>query len=871
MWNNWKKLPGLLTLGMMSWFGTDLTASEKSDSLYLFSYTTQHDEGRSGLHFAWSDDQKTWHEIGGLFAFVRSDYGRWGSEKRMRSPYLWQEKEGKWHCVWELNEHENVFAHVTSDDLCYWGRQSYPFMETKQCLKPHPFELPNGDCAIRYSTAEGDYYETVTADFKQYAAAKKIETKSYNDRSQHILLAGKEQSGQIHRVTRATVEHLETYAKEKIERDRLYAETCADDSARFAGLKPIDATLKIDTAQRKPISDMLIGIFFEDISYAADGGLYAEMVQNRDFEYTPSDKEFRDKDWNSLHSWHIEGEGMTVSIDTINPIHPHNKHYATLNVQTIGHKLINDGFDGMALKAGEKYDCALFARVNKGKIKITLYDNEKTIAEEVLNLSSKKWKQYQVTLTARADAKNARLAITPLTTGNYQLDMISLFPQQTFKGRKNGLRADLAQTLADLKPRFVRFPGGCVAHGDGLHNIYHWKNTIGPLETRKPQRNLWGYHQSVGLGYHEYFLFCEDIGAAPLPVVAAGVPCQNSAGGGQQGGIPLSEMDDYIQDILDLIEYANGDAKTTHWGKLRAEAGHPEPFNLQYIGIGNEDLITDIFEERFTMIFNAVKEKHPEITVIGTVGPFFEGTDYVEGWKLASQLKVPMVDEHYYVSPGWFVHNPHFYDRYDRQKPKVYLGEYAAHLPGRPNNLETALAEAMHLANVERNGDIVSMTSYAPLLAKEGHVNWAPDLIFFNNHEVKPTVDYYVQQLYGRNPGNEYLSNQIFASNVREDVTRRLVSSVVRDTVSGDLIIKLVNMLPVSTTIQLNTEGVTAPYTLAEKTTLAGQPGDKVVTPVISRIGIDRQTTVTLEPYSFTVIRINGHHPEKENAQTIVH
>ena len=367
--------------------------------------------------------------------------------------------------------------------------------------------------------------------------------------------------------------------------------------------------------------------------------------------------------------------------------------------------LRNPGFDGITLKKGEKYDFSVFSRMPEGskggKVIVRLLDNEgKEVAKSSVRVAAGKWKKQSAVLTAQTDVDAAVLSVEPEVTGELHLDMVSLFPQETFKGRKNGLRADLAQTLADLHPRFVRFPGGCVAHGNGIDNIYRWKNSVGPLEARKPMGNLWGYHQTLGLGYFEYFQFCEDIGAEPLPVLAAGVPCQNSAcipgkplSGGQQGGIPMEEMDAYVQDILDLIEYANGDPKKNKWAKMRAEAGHPKSFNLKYIGIGNEDLITPIFEERFEMIFKEVKEKYPEITVIGTVGPF----------------------------------NQDYYDRYDRTKPKVYLGEYAAHLPGRPNNIETALAEALYLTSVERNGDIVSMTSYAPLLAKEGHTQWNPD------------------------------------------------------------------------------------------------------------------------------------------------
>ena len=441
--------------------------------------------------------------------------------------------------------------------------------------------------------------------------------------------------------------------------------------------------------------------------------------------------------------------------------------------------------------------------------------------------------------------------------------MVSLFPQKTFKGRKNGLRADLAQTLADLHPRFMRFPGGCVAHGDGIDNIYDWKGSIGPLEARKPLRNLWGYHQTRGLGYHEYFLFCEDMGAEPLPVVAAGVPCQNSGTCahhskgeltcmGQQGGIPMEEMPQYIQDVLDLIEYANGDARNTVWGKKRAEAGHPKPFNLKYIGIGNEDMITEVFVERFKMIFDAVKEKYPEVTVIGTVGPFYEGTDYEVGWDLATELGVPMVDEHYYVEPGWMIHNQDYYDRYDRKKSKVYLGEYAAHLPGRPNNVETALAEALYLTSVERNADVVAMTSYAPLLAKEGHTQWSPDLIYFNNAEVKPTVGYYTQQMYGQNSGNEYIASEVKLDNSWDAVKKRVGVSVVKDSRTGDYIVKLVNMLPVEVSAQVKLNGMSLTHPSATKTVLAGDPKDKGVKPVSSDFKLEGNDFPYVMPaYSF--------------------
>ena len=667
----------------------------------------------------------------------------------------------------------------------------------------------------------------------------------------------------VHKVSYEFVENLINTQKLDACRNQLWSETSKTDSARFAGLKTLDATLTIDNSKSKKISDLLIGVFFEDINYAADGGLYAELVQNRDFEFVLSDREGRDKTWNSTKAWHLNGNLASFNIDSVSPIHPNNPHYAVLNVEKPGAGLVNEGWDGIAIKAGDKYNFSVFAnnpdqKSKKLVIRLTGKNGE-NYGETSISVNSSKWKKLEVVLTATKTASDAQLELIPQSSGTVALDMISLFPQKTFKDHKNGLRADLAQTIADIHPRFIRFPGGCVAHGDGLGNIYRWKNTIGSLESRKPQRNLWGYHQTAGLGYFEYFQFCNDIGAEPLPVIAAGVPCQNSAtgGAGQQCGVPMDQMDDYVQDVLDLIEWANGDVKTK-WGKLRAEAGHPEPFNLKYVGIGNEDLITDIFEERFTMIFNAIKKQHPEITVIGSVGPTFEGTDYEEGWKIATKLGVPMVDEHYYQSPGWFIHNQDYYDKYDRSKPKVYLGEYASHLPGRVTNIETALSEALYLTACERNGDVVSMTSYAPLLAKEGHTQWNPDLIYFNNTEIKPTVDYFVQQLYGQNSGDSYISNSIQLSDKKESVQKRLAVSVVRDSKSNDLIVKLVNMLPVAVNTKINLEGIGNIAPIATRTVLTGAPDGKKARPVTDNIAFSTNFTSSLPAYSFTILRIKS-------------
>ena len=786
------------------------------DSVSLFAYATRGDDGRSGLRFAWSMDGKHWFEIGQNYGYLRCDYGRWGSQKKMLDPNLKQLPGGEWLCIWKLNDHDG-YGQARSKDLIYWEAQQYP---------------------------------RTTSDFEGTRVKAKI--------------AGHEETGTVSQVPWSVVDGLtRTYERNQY-RNSLYGERPVQDKERFAGLKPIKATVTAQPEETKEISDLLMGIFFEDINYSADGGLYAELIQNRDFEYDPSDRE-GDKNWNSTHSWKLEGENATFTVSTSDPIHPNNPHYAVLKTNQPGAALTNTGFDGIALKAGEKYDFSLFARIpegsKSGKLLVRLVDADDTVqGETTVTVSSRSWKTYKAVLTAKASA-DTRLELRPQSAGEIELDMISLFPQNTFKGRKNGLRPDLAQTLADMHPRFVRFPGGCVAHGDGLKNIYQWKNTIGPLEARKPARNLWGYHQSMGLGYYEYFQFCEDIGAEPLPVLAAGVPCQNSAchgdlRGGQQGGIPMSEMGAYIQDILDLIEWANGDARKTKWGKIRAESGHPKPFNLKYIGIGNEDLITDVFEERFTMIYLAIKEKYPEMIVVGTVGPFNEGTDYVEGWKLADKLGVPMVDEHYYQSPGWFLHNQDFYDKYDRsKKTKVYLGEYATHIPGRRANMETALTEALYLTALERNGDVVHMSSYAPLLAKDGRTQWNPDLIYFNNREVRPTTGYYVQKLYGQHAGDHYIPSQINLDNQDSRVKLRVGSSIVRDSKTGDVIVKLVNLLPVSIETDVRLPGMDGIQSSATRTVLAGAP-EATPLPVTDTIEAGTSFKQELPAYSFTVIRL---------------
>ena len=423
---------------------------------------------------------------------------------------------------------------------------------------------------------------------------------------------------------------------------------------------PATARIRIQADQGKAISPDLFGIFFEDLNYAADGGLYAELIQNRSFEYASVDH----PDWNFFTAWElVPGEGKcAIALGTEAPIHPNNPHYLVLDVVD-GAALRNNGFDGIVINAGESYDVSLFARALSGRVGTLTVRLEgrsgEVLGEADLPRPAGAWTQYTATLQATGSDRHGRLSILISGSGSLALDMVSLFPQKTFCNRPNGLRTDLAQVIADLEPKFMRFPGGCLVHGDGLGNMYRWKDTIGPIETRREQFNLWNYHQSVGLGYYEYFQFCEDIGAKPLPIVPAGVCCQNSGarynGLWEQGqlGLSLEEMPDYVQEVLDLIAWANGPVTST-WGAKRAKAGHPEPFGLEYLGVGNEDHITPVFRERFKLIYDAVKAKYPEIVIIGTVGPFTDGEDYDEGWKIARELKLEMVDEHGYKEPDWY-------------------------------------------------------------------------------------------------------------------------------------------------------------------------------------------------------------------------
>ncbi len=643
--------------------------------------------------------------------------------------------------------------------------------------------------------------------------------------------------------------------------------------ALFISIKSIGQTPDSKSGNNgKKISPELFGLFFEDINYSADGGLYAELIQNRSFEYSPTDR----NDWNSFSYWEYTTPGYSygsISVETSSPVHPNNPHYVVLDIEHVGNEkehvglsgvgIKNKGFDGILVKKGDAYNMSMFVRqLSTAPVSLSVIlqaPNGDILAEEKISTSSTDWKKYTAKLTALESSDSASLLILATNTGKLAFDVISLFPENTFKNRPNGLRPDLAQALADMEPRFIRFPGGCLVHGSGLGNMYRWKNTIGPIEQRVEQPNLWGYHQTAGLGYFEYFQFCEDVGAIPLPVLPAAVSCQNSGGTWRIGGtgqraLPMEEMGDYIQEVLDLIEWANGPVTST-WGAKRAAAGHPESFNLKYVGIGNEDKITPEFEVRFKMIFDAVKKKHPEITLIGTSGPFPDGEDFEKGWKYADLHTIPVIDEHYYKEPEWMLKNLNRYDTYDRSKSKVYLGEYASW----GNKLKNAIAEAAYMIGLERNGDVVSMASYAPLFAKKNHTQWKTDMIFFDNASLVLTPNYHVQKLFSVHMGNVYFDHVVSLS--ASDST--LAASCVQDLVTGDVILKLVNVGNVPAVMNVNLANFKRINSQAEQIVLSG-PADAentfeqpdLLVPVHSTFKASKKFDYTTQPMSLTVIRI---------------
>ncbi len=504
----------------------------------------------------------------------------------------------------------------------------------------------------------------------------------------------------------------------------------------------------------------LYGLFFEDINYAADGGLYAELVQNRSFEYHSLEKTHRGSRFHPAYAWKIverQGGRAEMGVVNVKPLNQNNRNYLRLKVGPSGVVGVsNSGYDGIHLDEGAGYDVSLYARTEDwtgdSALTVTLESEGQSCGSVVFRGPDATWKKLEGVITATKTTEKANLVVTTTGQGTLSLDMISLFPQNTFKGRKNGMRKDLAHALKELNPKFLRFPGGCITHGWGLDNIYRWKDSVGDVAQRKPNWNLWGYHQTYGLGYFEYFQLCEDLDAAPLPVVPVGLSCGFRA----REFVPIDQLQPHIQDALDLIEFANGPV-TSKWGAVRAEMGHPEPFELQFICLGNEEEDTPGMRQRFPLFARAIRKAYPDIKVIGTSGL----GDRIPLYDLMTREKVYSSDEHYYMSPGWFLRNDTRFDEFNRSLPKIFVGEYAAHDSGRENTLYSALSEAAFLTGVERNADMVDMTCYAPLFGREGYCQWNPDLIYFDKRRVVRTTNYYVQQLFAANKGDVYLNNSV--------------------------------------------------------------------------------------------------------------
>ncbi|OYD06846.1 alpha-N-arabinofuranosidase [Paludifilum halophilum] len=537
----------------------------------------------------------------------------------------------------------------------------------------------------------------------------------------------------------------------------------------------IDYSLTVDSNRRGPaIDNTMYGVFFEDINRAADGGLYAELIQNRSFEYDPVDNPAYKPltAWTETATGGASGTARVMNDD--GRLNEKNRRYLQLDLDGSKDKkerfgVTNAGYNsGIAVEAGKKYDFTVWARTDQSSgtpLTVELHDvsdsRDALAAPLQITVRGDRWTKYSGTFTARTTSTTGRLSVTAGGRGTVRLDMVSLFPRDTFKGRTNGMRKDLAQKIAALNPGFLRFPGGCLVN-TGSHEAYEapdwerqrsyqWKDTIGPVEERATNANFWGYNQSYGLGYYEYFQFAEDIGAMPLPVVPALV---NGCGENRTTDDP-ELLQRHIQDTLDLIEFANGPVTST-WGKKRAEMGHPEPFGLSHIAVGNEETLPDEFFKRFTQFREAIEAEYPEITVISNSGPDDSGPVFDRAWELNREADVDMVDEHYYNSPAWFLENNDRYDSYDRQGPKVFLGEYAS----QDNRFFNALAEAAFMTGLERNADIVKMASYAPLLANVDDVQWRPDMIWFDNSQSWGSTSYEVQKLFMNHVGDEVVPSK---------------------------------------------------------------------------------------------------------------
>jgi len=618
------------------------------------------------------------------------------------------------------------------------------------------------------------------------------------------------------------------------------------------------------------ISPTMYGIFFEDINFGADGGLYAELVKNRSFEFPTAMMA-----WSEVKQGDAAGSLAVLDQDPFNAVNP---HYLSVTATTAGegYGVVNEGFSGMGVRKGEGY---LFSMIVRGDKKAVLRVEMVTTDGRVLAKANVRgldagWAKKSATLRPTATEAHARLRVLLETPGHVDVDMVSLFPKKTWKDRPNGLRADVVQWLADLKPGFMRFPGGCIVEGRYLSTRYQWKNTIGRPEERPLLINRWNdefkhrpapdYFQTFGLGFYEYFLLCEDIGAEPLPILNCGMACQFNS----NELVPLDQLDPYIQDALDLIEFANGPAASP-WGAKRATMGHPKPFGMKLLGVGNEQWGPQ-YIERYERFAKVLKEKHPEIRLISSAGPSPDDERFQFLWPKLAEMKADIVDEHCYANPAWFFDSAGRYDDYSRNGPKVFMGEYAAQSvktvsPENRNDWQCALSEAAFMTGLERNADVVVMSSYAPLFGHEDRWQWRPDLIWFDNLTSYGTPSYYVQQLFSRNRGDVVLPAEVSGRQPPSSKQPGLYVTASRDEKASEVILKVVNSAEKSIAADVQLKGAGRVASQGTMILLTGQKltdensiaEPRKIAPVTSSLnGVSGEFKHTFPPYSLTVLRL---------------
>ena len=620
------------------------------------------------------------------------------------------------------------------------------------------------------------------------------------------------------------------------------------------------------------INPAMWGIFFEDINFGADGGLYAELVKNRSFNFPDPLM-----GWFKISPSLAKGEW---SIGDQDPFDKTNPRYLRLRSEAQApFGACNEGFRGMGLRAGEAYDFSVRIRGHEGapKVAVELVGSDgTTLASAPLEGISSSWTLIKITLRPNDTDPRSRLTVILEGQGAVDLDLVSLFPQRTWKNRSGGLRADMVQLLADLKPGFLRFPGGCIVEGSDLSKRYQWKNTLGPVESRKLVINRWNYEfkhrptpdyfQSFGLGFFEYFQLCEDLGAEPLPILNCGMACQFNSG----ELCPMDQLDTYIQDALDLVEFANGPVAST-WGAKRAALGHAEPFRMKMLGIGNEQWGPQ-YIERLARFSKVLKEKYPDIALIASAGPLPDDERFHYLWPKFRELNADIVDEHCYANPAWFFANARRYDHYDRNGPKVFFGEYAAQSVAmvstkNRNTLECALAEAAFMTGLERNADVVRLASYAPLFANTEAWQWTPNLIWVNSLGLHATPNYYVQQLFSRNRGDFVLPVKLDGLEKSTAGMQKLYASATRDDTTGEIILKVVNSGTTGEPVEIKLAGLLPAASEVKVTTLAGDDYDQVnsmdrpgqISPVETKFKNSAANfTYTIAARSMTVLRIKA-------------